>query len=71
MQIPLGKYRHYKGQYYHVTGVAKHSETEEFLVVYRTLYGDFQLFARPLDMFQESVTIDGQTLPRFAFVEAI
>lgn len=71
MQIPLGKYRHYKGQYYHVTGVAKHSETEEFLVVYRTLYGDFQLFVRPLAMFTESVVIDGQTLPRFAFVEAI
>ena len=71
MQIPLGKYRHYKGQYYHVTGVAKHSETEEFLVVYRTLYGDFQLFVRPLAMFTESVVIDGQALPRFAFVEAI
>lgn len=71
MQIPLGKYKHYKGNYYHVTGVAKHSETEERLVVYRPLYGDFQLSVRPLAMFTEMVNVDGQTLPRFAFVEAI
>ncbi|BCD97972.1 DUF1653 domain-containing protein [Marinagarivorans cellulosilyticus] len=71
MQIPFGKYRHYKGNYYHVTGVAKHSETEELLVVYRPLYGDFQLFVRPLAMFIESVDVEGQAVPRFAFVEVI
>lgn len=71
MSLPLGKYRHYKGAFYHVTGVARHSETQEWLVVYRCLYGDFGLFVRPLEMFTESVTKDGKTVPRFEFIETI
>jgi hypothetical protein len=54
-----GHYRHYKGQHYEVVLVANHSETEEPLVIYRCLYGDFSWWARPLDMFAESVLIDG------------
>ncbi len=46
-----GVYRHYKGDDYEVTGIAKHSETEEIVVVYRALYGDFGLWVRPLAMF--------------------
>ena len=42
-----GRYRHYKGNEYEVMGTARHSETEEPLVVYRTLYGDFSLWVRP------------------------
>jgi len=63
-----GRYRHYKGQDYQVIGVATHSETEEKVVVYRTLYGNFDLWVRPLSMFTETVEIAGKTLPRFAYI---
>lgn len=62
-----GRYRHYKGNHYEVIGVARHSETEEQLVVYRCLYGDFSLWVRPLAMFVETVPVDGQPVPRFAW----
>lgn len=64
-----GRYRHYKGLDYEVIGVARHSETEESLVVYRTLYGDFDLWVRPLSMFTENVTVDGELVPRFYRLE--
>ncbi|MCB9711799.1 MAG: DUF1653 domain-containing protein [Nitrospirales bacterium] len=67
--IPLGLYRHYKGRYYQVIGVATHSETEEHLVVYRALYGDFGLWVRPLTLFREQVEHGGQRVFRFTFVE--
>ena len=63
-----GRYRHYKGNEYQVMDVARHSETQEWVVVYRTLYGDYSLWVRPLSMFTETVTVDGYTQPRFAFV---
>jgi hypothetical protein len=63
--IRPGRYRHYKGKEYEVIGVAKHSETEEEFVVYRTLYGDHSLWIRPKAMFEESVTVDGRVIPRF------
>ena len=66
--IKAGLYRHYKGNYYEVLDVAHHSETEEPLVVYRPLYGERGLWVRPLDMFQEVVTVDDQQVPRFGFV---
>jgi len=65
-----GIYRHYKGNLYQVSKVAHHSETQEALVVYQCLYGDYSWWVRPLDMFIESVKIDGETQPRFAFVSA-
>jgi hypothetical protein len=64
----LGRYRHYKGNYYDVIGVARHSETEERLVVYRCLYGDHSLWVRPLHMFLEDVEVDGRIIPRFSWV---
>jgi len=66
--LRLGRYRHYKGNDYQVLGVARHSETEEELVVYRCLYGDYSLWVRPLAMFIEKITVDGQEVPRFAWV---
>jgi len=65
MSIDPGRYRHYKGKYYQVIGVARHSETDELLVVYRPLYGEQGLWVRPLAMFCESVSLDGRLVPRF------
>lgn len=74
-ELPLGRYKHYKGHYYEVVGVARHSETLEELVVYRALYdsADFganQLWVRPLAMFLETVVVNGATVPRFEHQEA-
>lgn len=66
--IPAKQYRHYKGKEYTVTGVARHSETEEELVVYRQEYGDHGLWVRPKDMFLETVDVAGQTVPRFKYL---
>ena len=63
--VPPGKYRHYKGGEYQVIGVARHSETQEWYVVYQPLYGDHGLWIRPLSMFTETVTLNGQQIPRF------
>jgi hypothetical protein len=67
-QIRPGRYRHYKGQDYEVINLARHSETEEWMVVYRTLYGDFGLWVRPAAMFAETVEVDGVRRPRFAYL---
>ncbi|MCP5207029.1 MAG: DUF1653 domain-containing protein [Hahellaceae bacterium] len=66
--IKTGTYRHYKGNLYEVLGTARHSETEEMLVVYRPQYGAQELWVRPLFMFNETVTLDGETIPRFELV---
>jgi hypothetical protein len=63
--IRIGRYRHYKGNDYEVIGLARHSETEEQLVVYRKLYDDGSLWVRPLVMFTEQVEYAGKTVPRF------
>lgn len=61
-----GLYRHYKDKLYRVIGTARHSETEEWLVVYQPQYGEGGLWVRPLAMFVEEVEVNGQQLPRFA-----
>ena len=66
--LKMGKYRHFKGGEYQVLGVALHSETQEPYVVYRALYGEGGLWIRPLSMFCETITRDGQTQPRFVYV---
>lgn len=65
-----GRYRHYKGRDYEVIATAMHTETEEPLVIYRALYGDYGLWARPLAMFMESVTVQGESVPRFRLLDA-
>ena len=69
--IPAGRYRHYKNKEYTVLGVARHSETEEELVVYRQEYGDFGLWVRPKQMFLETVEIDGTVIPRFQLIDRV
>ena len=69
IDILPGRYRHYKGEDYEVIGIARHSETEEELVVYRCLYGDYSLWVRPLSMFRETVNVAGEQLPRFARID--
>jgi hypothetical protein len=67
-QIRPGRYRHYKGNEYEVLETARHSETEELMVVYRKLYGDHSLWVRPLAMFLEDVEVDGRPVPRFEWL---
>ena len=69
--IPQGIYRHYKGNLYQVLHTARHSETEETLVVYRCLYGEYGVWVRPIEMFRESVTVDGKLMPRFELIQAL
>jgi len=66
--VKQGRYRHYKGKEYSVLGVARHSETEEELVVYRKEYGDHGLWVRPKTMFLEMVEVAGQSVPRFRYL---
>ncbi len=67
--IRPGRYRHFKGREYEVLGIARHSEDESPLVVYRGLYGDFGLWVRPADMWQETVVRDGKMYTRFVRVD--
>ncbi|MDR3120102.1 MAG: DUF1653 domain-containing protein [Clostridiales bacterium] len=66
--MPLGKYRHFKGKLYEVTGFAIHSETRECMVIYKPLYGERKTWVRPLSMWEEFVDADGAKVKRFAHV---
>lgn len=71
--IAKGIYQHYKGPKYLVHDVAKHSETEEWMVVYSPLYGEENtrhLWVRPLTMFTQSVEINGKTIDRFTLIDS-
>jgi hypothetical protein len=63
--LTRGKYQHYKGGEYEVLDLARHSESLDWMVVYRPLYGERGLWVRPYAMFIETVTLDGETQPRF------
>jgi hypothetical protein len=68
MELKIGRYKHYKGNMYEVLMTARHSETEEWMVVYKTLYGDFSTWVRPFDMFMEEVEVDGVMVARFEYI---
>ena len=69
--VAQGIYRHYKGSLYQVLHTAQHSETEESLVVYRCLYGEYGVWVRPLTMFVETVMIDDKEVPRFELIKVL
>lgn len=74
MQIPKGKYKHYKGKLYEVISTAKHSETLEDLVIYKALYdseefGNNAIWARSLSSFQETIKANGKEVKRFQKLE--
>jgi hypothetical protein len=66
--IPNGRYQDYKGKVYRVIGLACHTETLEWLVVYRAVFGDTDLWVRPAEMFVETIEVDGKQVKRFEFV---
>ena len=68
LAVRPGRYRHFKGGEYEVIGIARDSETEQEMVVYRALYGERGLWVRPLRMFTEVVERDGQRMRRFEFI---
>ena len=68
MQLEIGLYKHYKGNMYEVYMTAQHSETEEWMVVYKALYGEKGMWVRPYEMFVEEVEVEGVMVPRFAKV---
>lgn len=67
--IKKGIYRHYKGKEYELLYIANHSETLEKMVVYKALYGDGEIWVRPLSMWDEKVEVEGKTVSRFTFIK--
>jgi len=67
--ITGGKYRHFKGNEYLVLHLAKHSETEEMMVVYQALYGARDIWVRPLNMFMDKKEVNGSLVDRFVEIE--
>ena len=69
--MKLGLYQHYKGNFYHVMGIGRHSETLEELVIYRSLYADYGIWVRPRELFESTVEYEGNILFRFKFVKEL
>ncbi len=70
---PGQRYRHYKGNTYVVIAVGLHHKTQQVLVVYQGEYDDpdfgpHPVWIRPRDMFEERISIDGRSVPRFALI---
>lgn len=63
-----GIYKHYKGGEYQLIDHARHSETEELMVLYRPLYGERLLWVRPAEMFYEQVEVAGKRQARFEYL---
>jgi len=66
--IPLGVYRHNKGNHYEVVGFARHSETLEDMVIYKALYGERATWVRPLSMWDNLIEVNGKNVKRFEYV---
>lgn len=70
-ELKPGLYQHYKGNFYQVIGLCRHSETLEVLVTYQALYGDHGLWVRPVDLFLGLVEENGEHIPRFKFIKTL
>ncbi len=66
--IKPGVYRHFKGNVYEVVSLARHSETGEDMVVYRDVTSPDKIWVRPATMWQEIVTREGKSFPRFTYL---
>ena len=66
-----GIYKHYKGNLYELLHIANHSETLEKMVVYKALYGEGEVWVRPLSMWDEVVEVNGKKVPRFEYVGGV
>ena len=66
--IIKGRYRHFKGMEYEVLTIAKHSETQEDMVVYRALYGKHVIWVRPASMWHDTVEREGKVYRRFTYI---
>ncbi len=66
--IKPGRYRHFKGKEYEVLFTACHSETAEKMVVYRALYGEHEVWIRPISMWDEEIERDGEVYKRFTYI---
>lgn len=66
--IKTGKYQHFKSSYYQVLHIARHSETEEYLVVYHPFDSKDDIWVRPLSMFDETIERDGKSMKRFQYI---
>lgn len=62
-------YRHYKGSEYEVIGAGLHTETEEKMVIYRSIEEPEKVWLRPYDMFFETVTVGGEEISRFKKID--
>jgi hypothetical protein len=69
VSVRPGIYRHHKGGLYRVLFLARHSETEEVMVVYQALYGERGYWVRPLSLFLERVLVEGREVPCFEPLE--
>ncbi|MBR1457583.1 MAG: DUF1653 domain-containing protein [Oscillospiraceae bacterium] len=67
-ELRPGRYRHFKGGEYELLYLARHSETEEEMVVYRALYGERGIWVRPAAMWNEEIVRDGKTVRRFTYI---
>lgn len=67
--LKKGTYKHYKGNLYELVDIVNHSETLEKMVLYRALYGERELWVRPIAMWDEIVDVDGKKVKRFEYVE--
>lgn len=67
--LKKGIYRHYKGNLYELVDIVNHSETLEKMVLYRALYGEKELWVRPISMWDEEVEVDGKKVKRFEYAE--
>ena len=68
--IEKGTYQHFKGNYYQVLHIARHSETEEYMVVYHPQDKPEDIWLRPLDMFVQTIEREGKHLERFKFIRS-